>query len=92
MFQEITLVDSRPGEASLRTVRARPVGRPYFWQGEGAFGYFILFEGEDGEWFLQRINFFTEPYNFFVAVWFSFPSFEDLECVFLREIEKFSAR
>jgi len=88
MFQEVTLVDCRPGEASLHVVRARPAGRPYVWRSEtepGTFGFFLLFEGEDGKWFVQEINFFS-TYNSVFAIYFQFLSFEDLKLTFPKEV------
>jgi len=89
MFQEVTLVDYRPGEASFITVRARPVGCAYTWRSEtnsGAFGFFLLFEGEDGKWYVQEIKYFPDFRSFF-AIYFTFVSFEDVKCTFPREVK-----
>jgi hypothetical protein len=72
MFQAVTLVDHRPGEAAnCEIVRARPVGRAYTWcdpTRPGAGGVSLLFKGEDGRWFIQQINHFPDPLRFFATL------------------------
>jgi len=88
MFREVTLVYHRPGEEPVvEVVRARPVGRAYTWSSStapGTGGVSLLYEGEDGRWFVQQINFFPE-FGFF-AIYFSFLDFEDAKCTFPDEV------
>jgi len=88
MFKETVLVDHRPGEEPVvEVVRARPVGRAYVWcdpTTPGAGGVSLLFEGEDGRWFIQQINFF--PKFGFCAIYFSFLDFKDVKCTFPDEV------
>jgi hypothetical protein len=88
MFREVALVDSRPNEEpTYEIVRARPVGRAYTWcdpTTPGAGGVSLLFEGEDGRWFIQQISHFPK-FGFF-AIYFSFTSFEDAKYTFPDEL------
>jgi len=88
MFREVTLVNRRPGEEpTFEVVRARSVGRAYVWSDPttpGAGGVSLLFEGEDGKWFIQQINHF--PKLGFFAIYFSFASFDDAKYAFPDEL------
>ena len=88
MFQEVTLVDHRPGEELVyEIVRARPVGRAYIWcnpTNPGTGGFYLLFEGEDGRWFVQQINHFPRFGTF--ASYVPFLSFEDAKYTFPDEV------
>jgi len=88
MFREVALVDSRPNEESTyEIVRARPVGRAYTWcdpTTPGAGGVSLLFEGEDGRWFVQQINHF--PRFGIFASYVPFLSFEDAKYTFPDEL------
>jgi len=84
MFREVVLVDHRPGEEFIsEVIRARPVGRVYTWcdpTNPGAGGVSLLFEAEDGRWFVQQINHF--PRFGFCAIYFSFTSLEEAKYTF----------
>jgi len=88
MFQEVVLISRRTNnEPTFRIVRARPVGRAYVWcdpTDPGAGGVTLLFEGEDGRWFVQEINHF--PKSGFLATSYSFEDFEDAKWTFLDEV------
>ena len=90
MFREVALVDSRPNEEpTYEIVRARPVGRAYTWcdpTNPGAGGVSLLFEGEDGRWFVQQISHFPSPGFRFCAIYFSFSSLDDAKYVFPDEL------
>jgi hypothetical protein len=84
MYQDVVLIFHWPGEDVVyEVVRARPAGRAYVWSDKttGAVEIFLLYEGENGQWFVQRINHFPDPPQT-SSSYFIFQSFADAKRTF----------
>jgi len=70
MYQDVVLVNYPP-EASgpeVKIIKARPLGRAVPWcdyTQPGSGGVILLFEGEDGFYYVQEINTFSNPFRTF---------------------------
>ena len=68
MFQDVVLVHYPPeAEAPIvKTIKARPLGSAFPWcdyTQPGSGGFSLIFEGEDGLYYVQEINCFSNPFR-----------------------------
>jgi len=68
MYQDVVFVNFPPDAEmpEVKTVKARPLGRATAWCDQpGCGGFLLLFEGEDGRFYVQELNTFSNPFRVF---------------------------
>jgi len=70
MYQDVVLVHFPPDatEPAVKTIKARPLGRAVPWcdyTQPGGGGFSLIFEGEDKLYYVQHINYFSNPFRTF---------------------------